>query len=87
MTASGSYEQALAARRLDQHNHVGVWVKEQHAGYTIRLLPGDHPKVTTTHVFLVPHGDDLSSGDGDLACLHPTEVYLDCLRANFGILK
>jgi hypothetical protein len=60
----------------------GARVKERQNGYVIRLFPGDHPKVTREHIFLIPYGDEIPSGDDDFhVCLHPTEDYLNCFFA------
>lgn len=57
-------------------------VMEGRRGYIIQLMPGDHPKATVTHVFMVPYGDEIPSGDGDFhLCLHPTEDHLNCFFA------
>ncbi|WP_244919907.1 hypothetical protein [Rhizobium grahamii] len=53
-----------------------------HQGYSIILHPGDHFRATRLHLFFVPYGDELPSGDGDFhVCLHPTEDYLNCFFA------
>lgn len=57
-------------------------VNEGRGGYIIRLMPGDHPQVTRNHIFLVPYGDAIPSGDNDFhMCLHPTEDNLNCFFA------
>ena len=57
-------------------------VKEGRNGYIVRLYPGDHPYVTKRHIFLVPYGNEIPSGDGDFhACLPPSEEYLNCFFA------
>ncbi|WP_112437112.1 MULTISPECIES: hypothetical protein [unclassified Rhizobium] len=51
-------------------------------GYRVTLLPGDHRLVTHAHVFLLPMGRAMKSGDGDYhLCLFPNEDTPRCFYA------
>lgn len=46
------------------------------------LHPGDHHLVTKDHIFQVPYGGEIPSGDSDFhICLHPTEDHMNCFFA------
>jgi hypothetical protein len=60
-------------------------VREDKAGYIVTLQPGDHRRVSRPHRYVVPYGSAITSGDGNYhACLHPTEVNLNCFFAPGG---
>jgi hypothetical protein len=51
-------------------------------GFSVFLHPGDHYLATRNHLFFVPYGDEIQSGDDDYhVCLHPTENDLNCFFA------
>ncbi|TIX45804.1 MAG: hypothetical protein E5W81_21145 [Mesorhizobium sp.] len=60
----------------------GASVKIGPRGFSVTLLPGDHHLVTRQHLFQIPYGDALPSGDHDFhICLHPSEEYMNCFFA------
>lgn len=60
-------------------------VRESRSGYVVTLRPGDHRAVTRPHLFVVPYGKAITSGDGNYhACLYPDEFYLNCFFAPGG---
>lgn len=60
-------------------------VKPTDDGWQITLNPGDHPRVTKPHVFIVPHNEVLFSPDGEPhACLYPTEDTIRCVFVPSG---
>nr|WP_081688038.1 hypothetical protein [Rhizobium mesoamericanum] len=51
-------------------------------GFSVFLRRGDHHLATKPHVFFIPYGDEMPSGDGRYhICLHPTENDLNCFFA------
>jgi hypothetical protein len=51
-------------------------------GFVVQLFPGDHHLVTKRQVYLIPYGDQITSGDGNFhICLHPTEDHANCFFA------
>ncbi|WP_080671735.1 hypothetical protein [Rhizobium leguminosarum] len=51
-------------------------------GFSVFLHVGDHHLATKPHVFFIPYGDEIPSGDGQYhICLHPTENYVNCFFA------
>ncbi|WP_225191689.1 hypothetical protein [Sinorhizobium alkalisoli] len=60
----------------------GGTVRKGKHGFLVILGPGDHYRVTREHMFLIPYGDEIPSGDGDYhICLHPTEDHMNCFFA------
>lgn len=60
----------------------GAEIKKGRKGFSVHLHPGDHHAATREHLFFVPYGNELPSGDSDFhICLHPNEDYLDCFFA------
>ncbi|EJC73818.1 hypothetical protein Rleg10DRAFT_2283 [Rhizobium leguminosarum bv. trifolii WSM2012] len=48
-------------------------------GFSVFLHPGDHYLATQPHLFFIPYGDEIPSGDGRYhICLHPTENDVNC---------
>ncbi|MBY2936179.1 hypothetical protein ELH75_36050 [Rhizobium leguminosarum] len=48
-------------------------------GFSVLLHAGDHHLVTKPHLFFIPYGDEIPSGDGRYhICLHPTENDVNC---------
>lgn len=51
-------------------------------GFSVRLRAGDHHLATRPHLFWIPYGDEIPSGDGQYhLCLHPTEDHVNCFFA------
>ena len=51
-------------------------------GFTVLLSPGDHHLVKKPHVFRIPYGATIPSGDSHFhICLHPTEDDVNCFFA------
>ncbi|ANL42364.1 hypothetical protein [Rhizobium phaseoli] len=51
-------------------------------GFSIFLHRGDHHLATKPHLFFIPYGDEIPSGDGRYhICLHPTENEVNCFFA------
>lgn len=51
-------------------------------GFTVLLSPGDHHLVKKRHVFRIPYGATIPSGDSHFhICLHPTEDDVNCFFA------
>jgi hypothetical protein len=60
----------------------GASVRKGRHGFSVILRPGDHHLVTKEHIFLIPYGDEIPSGDSDFhICLHPTENHMNCFFA------
>ncbi|WEX86354.1 hypothetical protein PZN02_002632 [Sinorhizobium garamanticum] len=60
----------------------GASVRKGPHGFSIILHPGDHHLVTKDHMFQIPYGDEIPSGDSDFhICLHPTEDHMNCFFA------
>ncbi|MGO7761517.1 hypothetical protein ACC761_29085 [Rhizobium ruizarguesonis] len=48
-------------------------------GFSVFLHAGDHHLATKSHLFFIPYGDEIASGDGRYhICLHPTEDDVNC---------
>jgi hypothetical protein len=48
-------------------------------GFSVFLHAGDHHLATKPHLFFIPYGDEIPSGDGRYhICLHPTENDVNC---------
>jgi hypothetical protein len=59
-----------------------VTVRRGPRGFSVFLHPGQHHLVTHNHLFFIPYGNELPSGDGNYhICLHPTENYVNCFFA------
>ncbi|MDP9813673.1 hypothetical protein J2W42_006548 [Rhizobium tibeticum] len=57
-------------------------VREGSRGFLVFLHAGDHHLATRAHMFFIPYGDELPSGDGLYhICLHPTEDDVNCFFA------
>jgi hypothetical protein len=57
-------------------------VKKGSRGYTVFLHPGDHRLITRQHLFFIPYGNTIPSGDENYhICLHPTEDNVNCFFA------
>lgn len=51
-------------------------------GFSVFLHAGDHHMARRPHVFFIPYGDEIPSGDGQYhICLHPTEDDVNCFFA------
>ncbi|CAN7650053.1 hypothetical protein LJR257_004788 [Ensifer adhaerens] len=51
-------------------------------GFSVFLHAGDHHLATRPHMFFIPYGDEIPSGDGRYhICLHPTEDNVNCFFA------
>lgn len=51
-------------------------------GFSVFLRVGDHHLATKSHLFFIPYGDEIPSGDGRFhICLHPTENDFNCFFA------
>lgn len=60
----------------------GAGVTKGRNDFSIHLRPRDHHLATREHLFFVPYGSELPSGDSDFhLCLHPTEDHLNCFFA------
>ena len=60
----------------------GKTVRKGRYGFVVVLHPGDHHLVTTFHIFLIPYGSEIPSGDSDFhVCLYPTEDHVNCFFA------
>ena len=60
-------------------------VRPGHRGFSVFLRAGDHPLATRPHLFFIPYGDEIPSGDGRYhICLHPTENDVNCFFAPPG---
>ncbi|MGO7632675.1 hypothetical protein [Rhizobium leguminosarum] len=48
-------------------------------GFSVFLHAGDHHLATQPHLFFIPYGNEIPSGDGRYhICLHPTENDVNC---------
>ncbi|MDP9813833.1 hypothetical protein J2W42_006709 [Rhizobium tibeticum] len=51
-------------------------------GFRVIIHPGDHHLATHNHLFVIPYGDEMPSGDKDYHIrLHPTERDVNCFFA------
>lgn len=54
-------------------------------GFSVFLHAGDHPLATRPHLFFIPYGDEIPSGDDRYhICLHPSENDVNCFFAPPG---